>query len=95
MGRGHIKYEVLLLAVCDVDKKHLERAVAAADEKVSTYHDFRELLARPDIDVVHIATPPHWHTIMAKTVTRTLHISRVFTAKFNRNSDQIFQIYTS
>jgi len=67
MGRGHFGYEgTRLLAVCDVDRKHLEEAVALARGKVDAYHDFRELLARPDIDIVHIATPPHWHGIMAK-----------------------------
>lgn len=67
MGRGHFNYEgTRLLAVCDVDKKHLEEAVALAGGKVDAYHDFRELLARTDIDIVHIATPPHWHGIMAK-----------------------------
>ena len=67
MGRGHFGYEgTRLLAVCDVDKTHLDQAVALAGGKVSGYSDFRELLARPDIDVVHIATPPHWHGIMAK-----------------------------
>jgi myo-inositol 2-dehydrogenase/D-chiro-inositol 1-dehydrogenase len=67
MGRGHFGYEgTRLLAVCDVDKVHLEQAVAAGGADVKGYHDFRELLARPDIDIVHIATPPHWHGIMAK-----------------------------
>ena len=67
MGRGHIPYEgTRVLAVCDVDQDHLNLAVAQAGEGVDSYHDFRELLARPDIDIVHIATPPHWHGIMAK-----------------------------
>ena len=67
MGRGHIPYEsTRLLAVCDVDKSHLDQAIAVAGGNVTGYHDFRELIARPDIDVVHIATPPHWHGIMSK-----------------------------
>ncbi len=67
MGKGHFNYEgTRLLAVCDVDRKHLEEAVALAKGNVAAYHDFRELLARPDIDVVHIATPPHWHGIISK-----------------------------
>ena len=65
MGRGHIGYEGRLLAVCDVDRKHMEEAIQQAGPDVKGYHDFRELLARPDIDVVHIATPPHWHGLMA------------------------------
>jgi len=68
MGRNHFDYEgTRLLAVCDVDKTHLEEAVAAARGKISGYHDFRELIARADIDIVHIATPPHWHGIISKT----------------------------
>ncbi|HRT90560.1 MAG TPA: Gfo/Idh/MocA family oxidoreductase [Bacteroidales bacterium] len=67
MGRGHIGYEgTRLIAVCDVDKSHLEQAVSLAKGNVRAYHDFRELLAQPDIDIVHIATPPHWHGIMAR-----------------------------
>ncbi len=66
MGREHMKYEGRLLAVCDVDKTHLERAVSLSQDKITSYHDFRELLARTDIDIVHIATPPHWHGIMIK-----------------------------
>jgi predicted dehydrogenase len=30
-----------------------------------TYRDYRELLLNPEIDIVHIATPPHWHGIMS------------------------------
>ncbi len=67
MGRGHFEYEgTRLLAVCDVDKNHLEQAIALAGGKINGYHDFRELLARPEIDIVHIATPPHWHGIISK-----------------------------
>ncbi|MBE0668017.1 MAG: Gfo/Idh/MocA family oxidoreductase, partial [Bacteroidales bacterium] len=68
MGMGHFGYEgTRLLAVCDVDRSHLEAALAAAGGDAKGYHDFRELIARPDIDIVHIATPPHWHGIIAKT----------------------------
>jgi predicted dehydrogenase len=50
-----------------VDRSHLEQAIAAAGGNISGYHDFRELIARQDIDIVHIATPPHWHGIIART----------------------------
>jgi predicted dehydrogenase len=67
MGLGHFGYEnTRLLALCDVDTVHLKRALDRAGAGVTGYHDFRELIARPDIDIVHIATPPHWHGIMAK-----------------------------
>ena len=65
MGRGHIDYEGKLVAICDVDTGHLEKAKSMVDSSVRTYGDYRELLAQSDIDVVHIATPPHWHGIMA------------------------------
>ena len=58
-----------LTAVCDVDAKHLSSAVEAAkknlNESVKAYEDFRDLIKDPNVDVVHIATPPHWHGIMA------------------------------
>ncbi|MDZ4715987.1 MAG: Gfo/Idh/MocA family oxidoreductase [Cytophagales bacterium] len=65
MGRGHIDYEGKLLAVCDVDSNHLKQAMELGGAGVRGYSDFRELIAQPDIDVVHIATPPHWHGIMS------------------------------
>lgn len=67
MGLGHFNYEnTRLLAVCDVDASHLQRALDRAGSGVKGYRDFRELISRPDIDIVHIATPPHWHGVIAK-----------------------------
>jgi myo-inositol 2-dehydrogenase/D-chiro-inositol 1-dehydrogenase len=66
MGLGHLTYEgARLLAVCDVDAAHLAVALAASGPGVRGYHDFRDVLARPDIDIIHIATPPHWHALMS------------------------------
>jgi predicted dehydrogenase len=66
MGKGHIPYEdTRVLAVCDVDKNHLAEALKLAGPDAKGYADFREVLIRPDIDIVHIATPPHWHGIMS------------------------------
>jgi len=63
-----------LVAVCDVDNKHLKSAVSAAKEKfgttVAAYHDFRKLISDKNVDVVHIATPPHWHGLMAVEAAR-------------------------
>ncbi len=67
MGLGHFNYEnTRLLAVCDVDSGHLKRALDRAEKGVKGYHDFRELITMPDIDIVHIATPPHWHGVIAR-----------------------------
>ncbi len=66
MGLGHLSYaDGVTVAVCDVDARHLERAIAAAGPGVRGYRDFREVLARPDIDIIHIATPPHWHALIS------------------------------
>ena len=66
MGRAHLKYPgSRLLAVCDVDANHLREALEIAGSGVKGYRDFREVLSRPDIDVIHIATPPHWHALIS------------------------------
>ncbi|MHC4790825.1 MAG: Gfo/Idh/MocA family oxidoreductase [Planctomycetota bacterium] len=70
MGMGHINYilndsEGKLLAVCDVDENHLADALEVAGSDCRGYDDFRELLMRDDIDIVHIVTPPHWHGLMS------------------------------
>ncbi|HZO88576.1 MAG TPA: Gfo/Idh/MocA family oxidoreductase [Chthonomonadaceae bacterium] len=72
-GRGygaHMKAfggfpDVEIGAVCDVYQTHLDRAVAATEGKAKAYHDYRQLLENKDIDAVTIATPPHWHAIIA------------------------------
>ncbi len=65
--------ECRVVAVCDVDANHLQEAAGTVNNKygekgdkgVAKFHDFRELLARQDIDSVMIATPDHWHALVA------------------------------
>ena len=65
VGRGDVQY----VGVCDVRKNVRDGAKKRTDEHYQnedcqSYNDFRELLARSDIDAVHVATPDHWHAIM-------------------------------
>jgi len=62
--------DALVVAVCDIDKNHLKKAKNTVDtyygnKDCDPYHDYKELLAREDIDAVSIATPDHWHGIIA------------------------------
>ncbi len=65
MRNKRVKY----VAACDVDARHLKRAIdiMTKDNKtdIAGYEDFRELCARKDIDAVTIGTPEHWHTLTA------------------------------
>ena len=71
MGSSHLGYAgARTVALCDVDRKHLEGALAKCEAGVDGYRHFREVLARPDIDVVHIATPPHWHGFISAEAAR-------------------------
>tara|TARA_R110002020_G_scaffold137434_2_gene306613 strand:+ start:146718 stop:147986 length:1269 start_codon:yes stop_codon:yes gene_type:complete len=66
MGQGHLEYEgTKLLAICDADAEHLSTTLQKVGNGVKGYRDFREVLQRPDVDIVHIATPPHWHGLMS------------------------------
>ena len=67
--------DLRVLAVCDVDAGHLTRAKEEVNRTYgngdcATYRDFRDLLARPDIDTVLIATPDHWHALTAIAAAR-------------------------
>lgn len=68
MGQGHLKSinpNSRLVAICDVDEKHLNDTLKVVGEGVKGYRDFREVLERKDIDIVHIPTPPHWHALIS------------------------------
>ena len=76
MSRQHFTSDerCRLVAVCDVDKDHLDRAVKAGvdrfGQKLQAYSDWRDLVADPNVDIVNIATPSHWHGIMAVTAAK-------------------------
>ena len=66
--------DVQAVAVCEVDKNRREAAKLRVDKayegkteykRCDAYADFRDLIARKDIDAVCIATPEHWHAIQA------------------------------
>jgi len=75
MGTGDMrgflnKKEVQVVAVCDVDKSHRDKAKKNVDDKYKnddckTYLDFRDVIARDDIDSLSLAMPDHWHSIPA------------------------------
>ncbi len=69
------KPEVQWVAVCDLDTEHLAMAKGMVDKKYgnkacATYHDFRELYRRRDLDAVSIAVPDHWHAILSIAALR-------------------------
>ena len=88
--------------LCDVDQEHLDSALSAANRSYAeragttsysglrTTNDFREVVGDPEVDVVFVLTPDHWHalpTIMAaragkdvfceKPLSRTLEEGRI------------------
>jgi predicted dehydrogenase len=67
---GYSKLEnVEIAAICDIDDSHiakgLEQISNLGKPKPQTYKDVRKLLENKDIDAISIATPNHWHTLMA------------------------------
>ena len=63
---------VKVVAICDVDDSHKQRALRAA--KLSDkdgFSDYREIMNRKDIDAVMIATPDHWHSLITVDAARS------------------------
>jgi len=59
-----------VVAVSDVDRNNAERTQRRVNEvynnkDCASYPDFRDLVARDDIDAISLATPDHWHAIPA------------------------------
>jgi len=70
MGRGNLrncaKYDdVVVTAICEVWKERRDAAIAEYEGRPKPYNDFREMLQQKDVDAVIIASPPHWHALMA------------------------------
>ncbi|MDP2898810.1 MAG: Gfo/Idh/MocA family oxidoreductase [bacterium] len=80
MGTGHVRRflqfpDVRVAAVCDARKTYADRAKKIVDERYGdqdchTYNDFRELIARDNVDAVLIATPEHWHALIGIEAAR-------------------------
>ncbi len=107
--------DVEVLAVCDVDTTRREAAKKLVDDTYSkkadatrtdcaAYGDFRDMLARKDIDAVLIATPDHWHAYVAiaavragkdvyceKPLTYNIH-EALELVKAVRKTDRVFQV---
>jgi predicted dehydrogenase len=80
MGGGHVRGflkmpDVRILAICDVRQETLQKFKAAVDQQYGdtscgAYTDFREVLARTDIDAVVIAPGERWHPLIGIEAAR-------------------------
>ncbi len=113
-GRGLLggclgRHELRVLAVCDVDSTRRNSAKQMVEDhygkgaNCAAYNDFRELVARKDIDAVVIATPDHWHAMTSiaalksgkdvyceKPLSHTVHEGRAM-VKAARQHRRVFQ----
>jgi predicted dehydrogenase len=71
MERNKERGDVQAVAVNDIWDKRKQRAREATGvDQRSVYHDYREVCARPDVDVVVIASPDHWHHLQTMDALR-------------------------
>jgi len=66
MSRGNLaaaREWIDVVAIADVDAGHRDQVNQQfADGKAAVFDDYRKVLERKDVDVIHVATPDHWHT---------------------------------
>jgi len=103
-----------VVALCDVDKTHLQDAVTTVESHhrfaggkpprgLFTTGDWREVVARNDVDAVVVSTPDHWHVLPSiaaarngkdvfceKPLTLTVHEGRVLSDAIQRHG-RVFQ----
>ena len=80
MGLRHVRgflqeTDCQITAVCDVDAKRRTAAASVinghyGDAGCAEFRDFRDLLAKPDVDTVCISVPDHWHAVLAIAAIR-------------------------
>jgi len=108
-AQGHSNFGDIL-AVCDVDKTHLERAKnnpKIGKGTADAYEDYRKVLDRKDIDVVSIVTCDHWHVKIAvealqagkhvfcqKPLTLTLEENQLIRNACKKYPDLVFTVGT-
>jgi hypothetical protein len=74
-GNSHVRWfnalpDVEIVALCDLDQIRLGETKKRLQEintntRVETFSDFRRILDRKDIDAISVATPDHWHALIA------------------------------
>lgn len=87
MGQGNLGNcarhpDVVVTASCDVSPQRREAVAAKYKGSCKAYADFRDVLARKDVDAVIIATPPHWHAvqgIMACEAGKDIYVQKPMT----------------
>ena len=98
------QHGVKIVAICDLDEVHRNDAADYFGADCARFKDFRDLLARKDIDAVVIGTPDHWHVPIAMAALKagkhvycekplTLYIEQgKKLVKLHKSTKQVFQV---
>lgn len=109
MGKANLKNflankSVQVVSVCDIDKRQIDSSLKIikddyGKQEARSYGDYREMLAKENLDAAILALPDHWHSIIAvsvanqgihiygeKPLARTIKESRAIVNAVDRNS---------